>query len=224
MERGLEFDDAKEFESHTGTGVTGQVGERRLALGNQALMSTSGASISELESAAEELRNEGGSVMYLAIDGKLAAVADAIKPTTRPALEALRKAGIHVVMASGDAQHTAEAVGRELGIDDVRGEVRPKDKAELVKSFQDKGHRVAMAGDGINAPGAGSSGYWHAMGAADVACRVRNHACKGDLGAILRAEAISITVRNMKQSHLASPTTLGCLSRQASCTPFSDCC
>ncbi|MEZ5463000.1 heavy metal translocating P-type ATPase [Dokdonella sp.] len=207
MERGLEFDDAKEFESHTGTGVTGQVGERRLALGNQALMSTSGASISELESAAEELRNEGGSVMYLAIDGKLAgaiAVADAIKPTTRPALEALRKAGIHVVMASGDAQHTAEAVGRELGIDDVRGEVRPKDKAELVKSFQDKGHRVAMAGDGINdAPALAAADIGIAMGTGtDVAMSsAQITLVKGDLGAILRARAIStITVRNMKQN------------------------
>lgn len=145
--------------------------------------------------------------MYLAVDGRLAgaiAVADAIKPTTLPALNALRKSGIHVVMASGDAQRTADAVGRQLGIDDVRGGVRPKDKADLVRSLQEKGHRVAMAGDGINdAPALAAADIGIAMGTGtDVAMSsAQITLVKGDLGAILRARAISdAAVRNMKQN------------------------
>lgn len=205
--RGITLEDAKEFESMTGLGVAGRVGKRRIALGNQAMMSRFHADLAELAPAAEALRQDGGSVMYLAVDGRIAgaiAVADAIKSTTRPALDALRKAGVHVVMASGDAQLTAEAVGRALGIEDVRGEVRPKDKAELVSSFQRKGHRVAMAGDGINdAPALAAADIGIAMGTGtDVAMSsAQITLVKGDLGAILRARTLSeATVRNMKQN------------------------
>ena len=205
--RVLELKDAEEFESHTGHGVSGRVGEHRLVLGNKEMMSQSAVDVAELESAAEALRMEGSSVMYLAVDGRLAgaiAVADAIKPTTLPALNALRKSGIHVVMASGDAQRTADAVGRQLGIDDVRGGVRPKDKADLVRSLQEKGHRVAMAGDGINdAPALAAADIGIAMGTGtDVAMSsAQITLVKGDLGAILRARAISdAAVRNMKQN------------------------
>ncbi len=205
--RVLELKDAEEFESHTGHGVSGRVGEHRLVLGNKEMMSQSAVDVAELESAAEALRMEGSSVMYLAVDGRLAgaiAVADAIKPTTLPALNALRKSGIHVVMASGDAQRTADAVGRQLGIDDVRGGVRPKDKAYLVRSLQEKGHRVAMAGDGINdAPALAAADIGIAMGTGtDVAMSsAQITLVKGDLGAILRARAISdAAVRNMKQN------------------------
>lgn len=205
--RELTLDDAQDFESHTGKGVSGRVGDRKIALGNQTMMDESGVDLAEVAAKAETLRSEGGSVMYLAVDGRLAgalAVADAIKSSTRPALDALREAGVHVIMASGDAQRTADAVGRALGIQDVRGDVRPKDKADLVQSLQKEGHLVAMAGDGINdAPALAAANIGIAMGTGtDVAMSsAQVTLVKGDLGAILRARTISeATVRNMKQN------------------------
>jgi P-type Cu+ transporter len=145
--------------------------------------------------------------MFLAVDGRLAgaiAVADPIKPSTLAALNELRAAGLHVVMASGDAQATAEAVARTLGIDDVRGEVRPKDKVELVQRLKAEGRRVAMAGDGINdAPALAAADVGIAMGTGtDVAMSsAQVTLVKGDLRGILRARAISdAAVTNMKQN------------------------
>ncbi|HQZ62760.1 MAG: heavy metal translocating P-type ATPase [Xanthomonadales bacterium] len=205
--RNLSLNEAGDFQSHTGKGITGGVGARKLALGNREMMSESQVEIGAIAAKAENLRSEGAGVMYLAVDGRLAgaiAVADAIKASTRPALDALREAGVHVIMASGDAQRTADAVGRSLGIDDVRGDVRPKDKADLVKSLQEAGHRVAMAGDGINdAPALAAANIGIAMGTGtDVAMSsAQVTLVKGDLGAILRARTISeATVRNMKQN------------------------
>jgi Cu+-exporting ATPase len=205
--RNLSLDDAGDFQSHTGKGITGRVGARKLALGNREMMSESQVELGDIAARAENLRSEGAGVMYLAVDGRLAgaiAVADAIKPSTRPALDALREAGVHVIMASGDAQRTADAVGRSLGIDDVRGDVRPKDKADLVQSLQKAGHRVAMAGDGINdAPALAAANIGIAMGTGtDVAMSsAQVTLVKGDLGAILRARNISeATVSNMKQN------------------------
>ncbi|MEP6881880.1 MAG: heavy metal translocating P-type ATPase, partial [Dokdonella sp.] len=205
--RGLTLVDAQDFESHTGKGVSGRVGERKIVLGNQAMMDESKVDLAEVAAKAETLRSEGASVMYLATDGRLAgaiAVADAIKTSTRPALDALREAGVHVIMASGDAQRTADAVGRALGIEDVRGDVHPKDKADLVRSLQKDGHLVAMAGDGINdAPALAAANIGIAMGTGtDVAMSsAQVTLVKGDLGAILRARTISnATVRNMKQN------------------------
>lgn len=205
--RGLAMDEASDFESHTGKGISGRVGGRNIALGNRAMMSESQVELGDIAAKAETLRNDGAGVMYLAVDGRLAgaiSVADAIKASTRPALDALREAGVHVIMASGDAQRTADAVGRILGIDDVRGDVRPKDKADLVQSLQKAGHRVAMAGDGINdAPALAAANIGIAMGTGtDVAMSsAQVTLVKGDLGAILRARTISeATVRNMKQN------------------------
>ncbi|MBK7012746.1 MAG: heavy metal translocating P-type ATPase [Xanthomonadales bacterium] len=205
--RNLSLNEAGDFQSHTGKGITGGVGARKLALGNREMMSESQVEIGAIAAKAENLRSEGAGVMYLAVDGRLAgaiAVADAIKASTRPALDALREAGVHVIMASGDAQRTADAVGRSLGIDDVRGDVRPKDKADLVQSLQEAGHRVAMAGDGINdAPALAAANIGIAMGTGtDVAMSsAQVTLVKGDLGAILRARTISeATVRNMKQN------------------------
>jgi Cu+-exporting ATPase len=145
--------------------------------------------------------------MYLAVDGRLAgaiAVADSIKPTTLAALNALRADGLRLVMASGDAQATAEAVGRELGIEDVRGGVRPQDKAELVQQLRAQGRRVAMAGDGINdAPALAAADVGIAMGTGtDVAMSsAQITLVKGDLRRIVQARAISnSTVANMKQN------------------------
>jgi Cu+-exporting ATPase len=205
--RNLSLNEAGDFQSHTGKGITGRVGARKLALGNREMMSESQVELGDIAARAENLRSEGAGVMYLSVDGRLAgaiAVADAIKPSTRPALDALREAGVHVIMASGDAQRTADAVGRSLGIDDVRGDVRPKDKADLVQSLQKAGHRVAMAGDGINdAPALAAANIGIAMGTGtDVAMSsAQVTLVKGDLGAILRARNISeATVSNMKQN------------------------
>ena len=205
--RELPLSTAADFDSITGQGVRGRIDGRDVALGNQALMTSIGADIAAVRSSAEHLRAQGASVMYLAVDGRLAgaiAVADSIKPTTLAALNALRADGLRLVMASGDAQATAEAVGRELGIEDVRGGVRPQDKAELVQQLRAQGRRVAMAGDGINdAPALAAADVGIAMGTGtDVAMSsAQITLVKGDLRRIVQARAISnSTVANMKQN------------------------
>lgn len=205
--RGLLLTAASDFDSVTGQGVRGRIDGREVALGNQELMAAVGADVAPVSRSAERLRKDGASVMYLAVDGLLAgaiAVADPIKASTLPALNALRADGLHLVMASGDAQATAEAVGRTLGIEDVRGGVRPQDKAALVQQLQDQGHRVAMAGDGINdAPALAAADVGIAMGTGtDVAMSsAQITLVKGDLRRIVQARAISnSTVANMKQN------------------------
>ncbi len=205
--RGLPLTKAEAFDSVTGQGVRGRVDGHDLALGNQALMVMFGADAAPLAEAAEHLRRQGASVMFLAADGRLAgtiAVADPIKPSALPALNELRAAGLHIVMASGDAQATAEAVGRTLGIDDVHGNVAPQDKAELVQSLKAQGRRVAMAGDGINdAPALAAADVGIAMGTGtDVAMSsAQVTLVKGDLQRLLQAREISAeTVANMKQN------------------------
>ena len=206
-ERKLELDNASDFDSITGKGVRGSVGGKAVALGNQALMDDVGANIATLADAVQSLRTQGASVMFLAIDGTLAgaiAVADPIKASTAEALKELKAAGIHIVMASGDAQATAEAVGKTLGIDSVQGGVSPQAKAELVSRLKSEGRRVAMAGDGVNdAPALAAADIGIAMGTGtDVAMSsAQVTLVKGDLRGILRARSISeATVRNMKQN------------------------
>jgi len=198
---------ADEFDSVTGRGVRGRLQGQAVALGNKALMAEVGADVSALLGASESLREQGASVMFLAVDGRIAgavAVADPIKATTRAALDALRADGLHIVMASGDAQATAAAVARTLGIDDVQGEVQPKDKVELVQRLKSEGRRVAMAGDGVNdAPALAAADVGIAMGTGtDVAMSsAQVTLVKGDLRRILQARAISeATVANMKQN------------------------
>ncbi len=205
--RGLNLMAAQDFDSLTGQGVRGRVADQDVVLGNQSLMASIGADVAPLQSSAERLRKEGASVMFLAVNRRLAgaiAVADPIKATTLPALNLLRADGLHVVMASGDAQATAEAVGRTLGIDDVRGGVKPQDKAELVQQLKAQGRRVAMAGDGINdAPALAAADVGIAMGTGtDVAMSsAQLTLVKGDLRRIVQARAISSsTVANMKQN------------------------
>ncbi len=197
----------QQFESVTGIGVRGMVEGRRLYLGNTALMQEVGADVAGLVKAAETLRAEGGSVMFLAIDGKVAGlvtVSDPIKTSTPEALDKLRTLGIHVVMATGDGLTTAKAVAKRLGIDEVYGEIRPEGKAKLVADFKAQGRRVAMAGDGINdAPALAGADVGIAMGTGtDVAMNSAHVTLvKGDLLGIARAVEISqATVRNMKQN------------------------
>ena len=205
--RGLSLAPAQEFESATGIGVRGRVEGRSLALGNSALMQELGIAIDALGSSAERLRAEGASVMFLATDGQLAgliAVADPIKATTAEALVALKRAGIRIIMATGDGVTTAQAVATALGIVEVHGEVRPQDKADLVARLKAEGRHVAMAGDGINdAPALALADVGIAMGTGtDVAMsNAQVTLVKGDLGGIVRARQISeATVTNMKQN------------------------
>ena len=205
--RGLPLAPAEEFESATGIGVRGRVGTRALALGNDVLMRDVGANPAPLVDAAETLRRDGASVMFLAVDGRLSgliAVADPIKDSTPAAIAALHESGLRIVMATGDGRATAEAVARQLGIDEVLGEVRPQDKAELVQRLKAQGRRVAMAGDGINdAPALAAADVGIAMGTGtDVAMSsAQITLVKGDLRGIVRARQLSrATVGNMKQN------------------------
>lgn len=205
--RNLELETAEEFESSTGIGVRGRIGTQRLALGNTALMTELGVSVDSLSEAAERLRALGASAMFLAVDGKaagLVAVADPLKPSTPGAIAALHAAGLRIVMATGDGKTTAEAVAKQLGIDEVHGEVRPQDKAELVARLKREGRKVAMAGDGINdAPALAAADVGIAMGTGtDVAMSsAQVTLVKGDLNGILRARQISQqTVANMKEN------------------------
>ena len=206
-EKSLPLEKAEGFESSSGIGVHGQVGGRRLALGNSTLMARENIDLSPLVGRAEELRRTGASVMYLAADGLLMgllAVSDPIKASTREALKTLQDAGVRVVMATGDGELTAKAVGQRLGIDEVHGEVKPADKLALVEQLQSEGRVVAMAGDGINdAPALARADVGIAMGTGtDVAMNsAQVTLVKGDLRAIARAQALSrATVRNMRQN------------------------
>ena len=208
-EQSLTLEKPENFESGSGIGVRGQVGGRQLALGNTTLMQQMGVSVDALLPQAETLRNEGTSVMHLAVNGQLAgllAVSDPIKPSTPEALATLKEAGMRIVMATGDGLTTAQAVAGRLGINEVHGEVKPADKLILVERLQQEGRIVAMAGDGINdAPALAKANVGIAMGTGtDVAMNsAQVTLVKGDLRGIAIAQAISVvTVSNMKQNLL----------------------
>jgi Cu+-exporting ATPase len=206
-EKNLVLDKPEQFDSASGIGVRGTVAGKRLALGNAALMAQLGVDVAPMAAQAEALRADGASVMHLAVDAKLAgilAVSDPVKATTAEALASLRKAGIRVVMATGDGLTTARAVGQRLGIAEVHGEVKPADKLALVEKLQSEGRIVAMAGDGINdAPALARADVGIAMGTGtDVAMNsAQLTLVKGDLRGIATAIALSVaTVANMKQN------------------------
>ncbi|GAB3751455.1 heavy metal translocating P-type ATPase [Lysobacter olei] len=205
--RSLRLETPQHFESSTGIGVRGVVGERKVAIGNSELMRELGVDATPMRESADSLRNEGDSVMFLAVDGALAgllAVADPIKASTPEAIKALHAAGLRIVMATGDGAVTAQAVARQLGIDEVHGEVRPQDKVALVQRLKAEGRKVAMAGDGINdAPALAGADIGVAMGTGtDVAMSsAQVTLVKGDLRGIARARTLSeATVANMKQN------------------------
>ena len=206
--RAIALDKVEGFESASGIGVRGIVGGRRLALGNTALMDDERVAWQGLSDEAEALRQQGASVMHLAVDGHLAgllAVSDPIKPTTPEALALLRDAGLRsMVMATGDGWTTARAVAARLGIDEVIGEVKPADKVALVQRLQAAGRKVAMAGDGINdAPALAQADIGIAMGTGTDVAMNAGHVTlvKGDLRAIARARIVSEqTVQNMRQN------------------------
>lgn len=206
-ERDIELANAESFESLTGKGVKGQIGGRRVALGNVRLLEALQIDPQPLQEQAETVRKESQTAMFVAIDGELAGllgVADPIKETTPEAVEQLHQQGIRIVMITGDNRSTARAVAEKLGIDEVLAEVLPQDKGEKVKSLQDEGSFVAMAGDGINdAPALAQAQVGIAMGTgADVAMESAGVTLvKGDLRGIVRARRLSLaTMRNIKQN------------------------
>ena len=206
-EKGAEPRDVANFASVTGKGVTAVVGGRATAIGNAALMADLGVAIGDLAARAEALRGEGATALFLAVDGKPAAViaiADPIKATSRSALDNLRAAGLRIVMLTGDNRTTAMAVARTLGIEDVEADVLPEDKHRIVKTLKSQGRIVAMAGDGINdAPALAEADVGIAMGTGtEVAIQSAGITLlKGDLAAIARARALShMTMSNIRQN------------------------
>ena len=207
FERGLELEKAAEFESVTGKGVVGRVGGREVAIGNYALLEEMGVDPGSLTAAAEVLREEGQTAIFVAVDraaAGLISVADPIKASTPEAIEALHREGLRVVMLTGDSRTTALAVARRLGIDDVVAEVLPDEKAAAVKKLQEEGAIVAMAGDGINdAPALAQAQVGIAMGTGtDVAMESAGVTLvKGDLRGIVRALRLSrATMANIRQN------------------------
>ena len=206
-ERGLPLTKPESFESATGIGVQGRVGGDALMLGNTALMAQADVTVDSLKDQAETLRASGASVMYLAVNQRLAgllAVSDPIKESTPEAVAQLQRTGIRVIMATGDGVATARAVASTLGIDEYYGEVKPADKLSLVTRLQQEGSIVAMAGDGINdAPALAKADVGIAMGTGtDVAMNsAQVTLVKGDLRGIAAARELSVaSVRNMKQN------------------------
>jgi Cu+-exporting ATPase len=206
-ERGMAFGEPADFVSVTGRGVTGTVNGRHVALGNARLMADLGVDLGDLSARADDLRREGGSALFLAVDGKpggVIAVADPIKETTPSALQSLRAEGIHIVMLTGDNATTAAAVARKLGIDEFQGDVLPEDKHRIVRELRANGRVVAMAGDGVNdAPALAEADVGIAMGTGtDVAMQSAGVTLvKGDLAGIARARTLShATMRNIRQN------------------------
>ena len=207
QERGAGTTEASGFESITGKGVTGTVEGRTVALGNRGLMEDLGVSLGDLPDIADELRRDGQTVMFVAVDGRpagLLGVADPIKESTPEALRHFREMGLRVVMLTGDNRTTAEAVAKRIGIDEVIAEVLPEQKVETVKRLQKEGRIVAMAGDGVNdAPALAQAEVGIAMGTGtDVAMESAGVTLvKGDLRGIVRARRLSeATLRNIRQN------------------------
>ena len=206
-EKGLQVSEAADFRSETGKGVTGTVDGRAVALGNGRLMEDIGVETGDLAARAHDLRGEGQTVMFVAVDGKIAGlvgVADPVKDSTAEAVKLLKDDDIRIVMLTGDNLVTARAVARKLGIDEVEADVLPDQKGEVIKRLQGEGRIVAMAGDGINdAPALALAHVGIAMGTgADVAMESAGVTLvKGDLRGIARARRLSRAVmRNIRQN------------------------
>ena len=205
--RGIGLRKVDDFESTTGRGVQGSVDGRRIALGNQALMQALGVVSDALSVHVDELRGRGQTVVYIVVDNRAAgvvSVSDPIKATTSEAIRDLHAEGLRVVMLTGDSRVTAEAVAKELGIDEVEAEVLPEQKVRVVEQLQAAGRIVAMAGDGINdAPALAQADVGVAMGTGtDVAMESADVTLvKGDLRGIVRALKLSRAImRNIRQN------------------------
>jgi len=207
MASGGELPETTQFQSHTGKGVTGLVAGREVAVGNSALLKALALGEDEFPGRARKLQDEGHTVMFVVVDGKpagLIAVVDPIRATSLQAIRALHREGLRVVMLTGDSESTARAVARQLGLDEVFAGVLPGEKAERVRLLQKQGHRVAMAGDGINdAPALASADVGIAMGTGtDVAIESAGVTLMGgDPEGIVKAIKLSrATMRNIRQN------------------------
>jgi Cu+-exporting ATPase len=206
-DKSLTLKTVDEFDSASGIGVSGRVSGSELLLGNTAFMRQFTIDTSAISKDADDMRSNGASVIYLAIDGQVAgllAVADPIKASSIDAIGALHRRGLKLVMATGDGELTARAVAEQLGIDEVHSEVTPEEKMRLIEALQKNGAKVAMAGDGINdAPALAQADVGIAMGTGtDVAMSSSQITLvKGDLRGIAQARIVSEqTVNNMRQN------------------------
>ncbi len=207
QKRGIILQKPGEFRSVTGKGVVGQMGGKRVAVGNAALLQELGIEFATFETQAQNLRKEGQTAMFVAVDNQAAGilgVADPIKTSAADAVRSLHAEHVRVVMLTGDSRATADVVAAKLGIDEVHAEVLPQQKAEIVKRLQAEGHRVAMAGDGVNdAPALAAASVGIAMGTGtDVAMESASMTLvKGDLSGLVRARRLSKAVmRNIRQN------------------------
>jgi Cu+-exporting ATPase len=207
QERRLALSPVSAFDSPTGKGVVGMVDGRRISLGNAKFLREIGIDTVDLDGEAERLRADGATAIFLAVDGKIAAViaiADPVKPTTSEALKLLAQDGVRVVMLTGDNRTTAQAVARRLGIENVEAEVLPEQKSAVVERLRQQGRVVAMAGDGVNdAPALAGADVGIAMGTGtDVAIESASITLlKGDLTGIVRARRLSAaTMHNIRQN------------------------
>lgn len=206
-ERDIPIGNAQEFDSPVGKGVTGKIDGRAIILGSHRIMEEEQVDVSSMTGKAEELRDEGATVIFMAMDGQVAglfAIADPVKATTPDAVKALVEAGIRVVMLTGDNKTTAHAVARRLGISEVEAEVLPEDKSKIVTRLRSEGRIVGMAGDGVNdAPALAAADVGIAMGTGtDVAIESAGVTLlKGDLRGIVRARQLShATMSNIRQN------------------------
>lgn len=206
-DRGITLAKAEEFEAVTGKGVKGTVDGQPVALGNRKLLADLGLEGDALSSVANARRDEGETVMFVIVESKIAglvSVADPVKETTPAALKALHALGLRIIMATGDNERTAKAVAARLGIDEIRADVLPEEKARIIKALQAEGRKVAMAGDGVNdAPALAQADVGIAMGTgADVAIESSGLTLvKGDLNGIVRARKLArATMRNIRQN------------------------
>ena len=205
--RKLKLSIAREFDAPVGMGVTGKVDGKALAIGNRRFLEEIKIATGALDGPAETLRQDGATAVYVAIDGRAAGIlgiADPVKPTTKAAVDVLRAEGVRVVMLTGDNRTTAEAVARQLGIDEVEADVLPQDKSKIIERLRKEGRVVAMAGDGVNdAPALAAADIGIAMGTGtDVAIESAGVTLlSGDLRGIVRARNLSrATMRNIRQN------------------------
>ncbi|MEO6091712.1 MAG: copper-translocating P-type ATPase [Novosphingobium sp.] len=206
-ERGIALAEASDFAALTGKGVVGVVDSKKVMLGNLKLLADNGIDAAELTPTANARRDVGETVMFVVLEGEIAglvSVADPVKESTPAAITALHELGFRIIMATGDNERTAKAVAASLGIDEIRADVLPQDKARIIREFQDEGGKVAMAGDGVNdAPALAQADVGIAMGTgADVAIESAGITLvKGNLDGIVRARKLSqATMSSIRQN------------------------